>query len=101
MTKYQIVQYTDEHYRGRNVVDVWDQFHVAVQSMAVYQGDWPDAHLCVEGVDDEQAELDEIRKSVGKEDVSYGELARLRVLADLVRDDDVELLSWLGESERV
>lgn len=43
--------------------------------------------------------LEEIRKSIQAENVSYGELAELQSLVDFIDGDDVELLEWTGVPE--
>lgn len=43
--------------------------------------------------------LEEIRKSIQAENVSYGEIAELQDLIDFIDNDDVELLEWAGVPE--
>ena len=43
--------------------------------------------------------LEEIRKSIKNENISYGEIAELQQLAKYIDDGDVELLEWAGVDE--
>ena len=43
--------------------------------------------------------LEEIRKSIDSECVSYGELAELASLAEYIESGDVRLLEWAGVPE--
>ena len=42
--------------------------------------------------------LDEIKKSIENEDISYGEIAELQTLVEYI-DGDVVLLEWAGVPE--
>ena len=44
--------------------------------------------------------LEEIRKEIRKEKISYGEIAELQGLAEYIEDNDVELLEWAGVEEK-
>ena len=46
-----------------------------------------------------EQELESIRESIQDECISYREIAYLQDHADLIDDDDVELLQWAGVSE--
>lgn len=41
--------------------------------------------------------LEEIRKEIKKESISYGEIAELQSLVKFIDKDDIELLCWAGE----
>ena len=43
--------------------------------------------------------LEEIRKEIKKEKISYGEIAELQGLKDYIDPNDVELLQWAGVEE--
>ena len=43
--------------------------------------------------------LNEIRKSINAENVSWGELAELASLAEYIEPGDVQLLEWAGVPE--
>jgi polyhydroxyalkanoate synthesis regulator phasin len=43
--------------------------------------------------------LDEIKKSIEKENISYGEIAELQTLIEYIDDGDVVLLEWAGVPE--
>ena len=43
--------------------------------------------------------LEQIRKSIQAENVSYGELAELQSLVDYINAGDIELLEWAGVPE--
>ncbi len=48
---------------------------------------------------EEKTRLEEIRKSIREENISYGEIAELRELASLIAVGDTELLEWAGALE--
>ena len=41
--------------------------------------------------------LEEIRKAIRKENISYGEIAELQSLKEYINPTDKELLQWAGE----
>lgn len=43
--------------------------------------------------------LEEIRKSIKAENISYGEIAELQSLTKYIDKNDIELLEWAGVSE--
>jgi len=45
--------------------------------------------------------LENIRKSIEAESVSYGELAELERLKDYIKPDDILLLQWAGVEEEI
>ena len=47
----------------------------------------------------EQKRLEEIRKAIEAENVSYGEIAELQSLKEFIAKDDVLLLEWAGVPE--
>lgn len=68
-----------------------DQFLVGVESQNVVV-----LHTC-----DREAErrLEELRRELRKESISYGELAELESLREHIKPDDVELLGALGDEQ--
>lgn len=48
-----------------------------------------------------QKRLEEIRKEIRNESVSYGEIAELQSLAKYIDKNDVELLEWAGVEEKI
>jgi len=43
--------------------------------------------------------LEQLRKSIRDENISYGELAELQSLAKYIDPSDIELLEWAGVKE--
>ena len=43
--------------------------------------------------------LEEIRKSIKEESVSYGEIVELQTLKKYISKNDIELLQWAGVPE--
>lgn len=48
-----------------------------------------------------QKRLEQIRKSIKAENISYGEIVELQNLKAYIEPDDIELLQWAGEKEPV
>lgn len=46
-----------------------------------------------------QTTLEDIRQSIERGDISYGEIATLQSLAEYIEPGDVELLEWAGVPE--
>jgi hypothetical protein len=44
--------------------------------------------------------LEELRKEIRSESISYGEIAELQSLAEHIDKNDVELLEWAGVEEK-
>ncbi len=45
--------------------------------------------------------LEDLRKSIQAESISWGEIAELQSLADYIDDDDLELMQWANVPEKV
>lgn len=47
-----------------------------------------------------QKRLEQIRKSIKAENISYGEILELENLKAYIQPEDIELLQWVGEPEQ-
>lgn len=46
-----------------------------------------------------QKRLEQIRKSIKNENISYGEIVELQNLKAYIQPDDIELLQWVNDPE--